>query len=208
VRVVSVLISVRVLQPIRLEGRSRVERTADALTTDRWPPPLLVTALRETGNGRWVGEAPLLCGGAPSASICSQRSRSTHTYTTMQRKTCPRPYLDASRSRQAIVVSKNTCFGASSATAATALPPRLRGLADARKGAHLCHQQILEGGGELEGRCRIRCIIALYERLHFLFLVLRVLCLASLSLHGIKGFVIPTTSFVKIGITKTFCYNN
>jgi len=26
--------------------------------------------------------------------------------------------------------------------------------------------------------------------------------------HGIKGFVIPTKSFVKIGITKLFCYNN
>jgi len=26
--------------------------------------------------------------------------------------------------------------------------------------------------------------------------------------HGIKGFVIPTTSFVKLGITKIFCYNN
>ena len=26
--------------------------------------------------------------------------------------------------------------------------------------------------------------------------------------HGIKGFVIPTISFVKIGITKIFCYNN
>jgi len=26
--------------------------------------------------------------------------------------------------------------------------------------------------------------------------------------HGIKGFVIPTKSFVKIGITKIFCYNN
>jgi len=25
-------------------------------------------------------------------------------------------------------------------------------------------------------------------------------------LHGIKGFVIPTKSFVKIGITKIFCY--
>jgi len=27
------------------------------------------------------------------------------------------------------------------------------------------------------------------------------------SLHGIKGFVIPTKSFVKIGITKIFYYN-
>jgi len=27
-------------------------------------------------------------------------------------------------------------------------------------------------------------------------------------LHGIKGFVIPTKSFVKIGTTKIFCYNN
>jgi len=26
--------------------------------------------------------------------------------------------------------------------------------------------------------------------------------------HGIKGFVTPTKSFVKIGITKIFCYNN
>jgi len=26
--------------------------------------------------------------------------------------------------------------------------------------------------------------------------------------HGIKGFAIPTKSFVKIGITKMFCYNN
>jgi len=26
--------------------------------------------------------------------------------------------------------------------------------------------------------------------------------------HGIKGFVIPTKSFVKTGITKIFCYNN
>ena len=28
------------------------------------------------------------------------------------------------------------------------------------------------------------------------------------SVHGKKGFVILTKSFVKIGITKTFCYNN
>ena len=28
------------------------------------------------------------------------------------------------------------------------------------------------------------------------------------SFHGKKGFVILTKSFVKIGITKTFCYNN
>jgi len=27
-------------------------------------------------------------------------------------------------------------------------------------------------------------------------------------LHGIKGFGIPTKSFVKIGITKIFCYNH
>ena len=27
-------------------------------------------------------------------------------------------------------------------------------------------------------------------------------------LHGRKGFVIPTKPFVKIGITKIFCYNN
>jgi len=26
------------------------------------------------------------------------------------------------------------------------------------------------------------------------------------DLHGIKGFVMPTKSFVKIGITKIFCY--
>ena len=26
--------------------------------------------------------------------------------------------------------------------------------------------------------------------------------------HGKQGFVIPTKSFVKIGITKIFCYNN
>jgi len=26
--------------------------------------------------------------------------------------------------------------------------------------------------------------------------------------HGIKGFVIPTKSFVKIGITKIFCYKD
>jgi len=26
--------------------------------------------------------------------------------------------------------------------------------------------------------------------------------------QGIKGFVIPTKTFVKIGITKIFCYNN
>ena len=28
------------------------------------------------------------------------------------------------------------------------------------------------------------------------------------SVHGIKGFVIPTKSFVKIGITKIFCHNS
>jgi len=28
------------------------------------------------------------------------------------------------------------------------------------------------------------------------------------SLHGIKGFVIPTKAFVKIGTTKIFCFNN
>jgi len=28
------------------------------------------------------------------------------------------------------------------------------------------------------------------------------------KLHVIKGFVIPTKSFVKIGLTKIFCYNN
>ena len=27
-------------------------------------------------------------------------------------------------------------------------------------------------------------------------------------LHGIKGFVIPTKSFLKIGITTIFCYNH
>jgi len=30
---------------------------------------------------------------------------------------------------------------------------------------------------------------------------------ASMLHHGRKGFVIPTKSFVKIGITKVFCYN-
>jgi len=30
----------------------------------------------------------------------------------------------------------------------------------------------------------------------------------SVSFHGEKGFVIPTKSFVKIGITKNICYNN
>jgi len=28
------------------------------------------------------------------------------------------------------------------------------------------------------------------------------------DIHGKKGFVIPTKSLVKIGITKIFCYNN
>ena len=28
------------------------------------------------------------------------------------------------------------------------------------------------------------------------------------QMHGIKGFVIPTKSFVTIGTTKVFCYNN
>jgi len=32
--------------------------------------------------------------------------------------------------------------------------------------------------------------------------------LGTNAAHSIKGFVIPTKSFVKIGITKTFCYNN
>jgi len=31
--------------------------------------------------------------------------------------------------------------------------------------------------------------------------------LRALFLHGIKGFVTPTKSFVKIGIAKIFCYN-
>jgi len=35
---------------------------------------------------------------------------------------------------------------------------------------------------------------------------LGVLCFAVV--HGKKGFVIPTKSFVKIGIAKIFCYNN
>jgi len=26
--------------------------------------------------------------------------------------------------------------------------------------------------------------------------------------HGIKGFVMPTKPFIKIGIAKIFCYNN
>jgi len=30
----------------------------------------------------------------------------------------------------------------------------------------------------------------------------------TVSQHGKKGFVIPTKSFVKIGIAKIFCYNN
>jgi len=32
--------------------------------------------------------------------------------------------------------------------------------------------------------------------------------LSYLECHGRKGFVIPTKSFVKIRITKIFCYNN
>ena len=28
------------------------------------------------------------------------------------------------------------------------------------------------------------------------------------GIHGIKGFVIPTKPFLKVGITKNFCYNN
>jgi len=31
---------------------------------------------------------------------------------------------------------------------------------------------------------------------------------AGQSDHGIEGFIIPTKSFVKIGIIKIFCYNN
>jgi len=31
--------------------------------------------------------------------------------------------------------------------------------------------------------------------------------LAPRSPHGIKGFIIPTKSFVEIGVTKIFCYN-
>jgi len=30
----------------------------------------------------------------------------------------------------------------------------------------------------------------------------------NIRIHGIKGLVIPTKSFVKIGVTKIFCYNN
>ena len=30
----------------------------------------------------------------------------------------------------------------------------------------------------------------------------------KVALHGIKGFVIPTKSFVKIGVAKIFCHNN
>jgi len=29
----------------------------------------------------------------------------------------------------------------------------------------------------------------------------------DVNAHGMKGFVIPTKSFVKIGLTKIFCYN-
>ena len=32
--------------------------------------------------------------------------------------------------------------------------------------------------------------------------------LQCMGMHGKKGFVIPTKSLVKIGITKIFCYNN
>jgi len=32
-------------------------------------------------------------------------------------------------------------------------------------------------------------------------------CTSQIVYHGKKGFVIPTKSFVKIGITKIFCYN-
>jgi len=44
--------------------------------------------------------------------------------------------------------------------------------------------------------------------LNFLQMVYFLLLLFCLLLHGIKGFVIPTKSFVKIEITKMFCYNN
>ena len=33
-------------------------------------------------------------------------------------------------------------------------------------------------------------------------------CFDTQIKHGIKGFGIPKKSFVKIGITKIFCYNN
>jgi len=35
-----------------------------------------------------------------------------------------------------------------------------------------------------------------------------VLFYEKISAHGIKGFVVPTKSFVEIGIAKIFCYNN
>jgi len=35
-----------------------------------------------------------------------------------------------------------------------------------------------------------------------------ILCFNFLSMHGKKGFVMLTKSFVKIWIAKTFCYNN
>jgi len=39
------------------------------------------------------------------------------------------------------------------------------------------------------------------------FLVVLDTCFGYEGIHGIKGFVIPTKSFVKIGIKKIFCYN-
>jgi len=33
-------------------------------------------------------------------------------------------------------------------------------------------------------------------------------CTCEKKVHGIKGFVIPTKSFVKIGLTKIFCFIN
>jgi len=41
--------------------------------------------------------------------------------------------------------------------------------------------------------------------LHSIFLCFVTICMKFV--HGKKGFVIPTKSFVKIGITKIFCYN-
>ena len=35
-----------------------------------------------------------------------------------------------------------------------------------------------------------------------------ILKITATKIHGMKGFVIPTNSLVKIGITKIFCYNN
>ena len=70
---------------------------------------------------------------------------------------------------------------------------------------HLCGKIISENTSGWSGS-RKRCVSELrpfykterwgsQTRVHF-------------SVHGKKGFVIPTKSFVKIGITKIFCYNS